>query len=65
MKIIRPTHITEEQETLDDAYNAVSISALPERYQELRKAHTWDQLQAVESYVGRYSSKRDAQQGDK
>ena len=43
--------ITEEPETLEEAYERLRIASLPEALQELVYLHLLDQFEAVPSYV--------------
>ena len=43
--------MTEDQETLEEAYERLRIEALPEELQRLLYLHTLDQFEAVPSYV--------------
>jgi hypothetical protein len=43
--------ITEDEETLEEAYERLRIEALPEELQQLVYLHLLDQFEAVPSYV--------------
>ena len=49
--------ITEEPETLEDAYESLRIESLPEELQYLVYLHHLDQLEAVPSYVESQASR--------
>jgi hypothetical protein len=49
--------ITEEPETMEEAYESLRIASLPEELQRLVLLHTLDQFEAVPSYVEQQARK--------
>jgi len=53
LNIHPPTHITDEQEDLEEAYERICIDSLSDELQSCVAEHHWNALQATLSFVER------------